>query len=108
VGEVGGELAEGGELLGLHLDAGDLADAIEQDGDAALAHGGDGGEHLREFFLGDVERPDVADGVAVAAVALHAGVGQDAGELADAGDEEGEVPLWLRRTWISPRSRMFM
>ena len=91
VGEVGGELAEGGEFFRLQLHAGDFADAVEQDGDAALRHGGDGGEHLRELGFGDVERPGVADAVAVAAVALHARVGKQAGELADAGDEEREV-----------------
>ena len=47
VGEVAGELAEGGELFGLLLHAGDLADAVEQGGDAALRHGRDGGEHVR-------------------------------------------------------------
>ncbi len=91
MGEVGGELAEGGQLFGLHLNAGDFADAVEQDGDAALRHGRDGGQHLGKQFSGDVERPDLADGVAGAAVAFHAGVGQQAGDLAHAGDEEGDV-----------------
>ena len=57
VREIGGEFAEGGELFRLLLHARDLADAVEQDGDAALRHGGDGGEHLGKERLVDVERP---------------------------------------------------
>ncbi len=89
VGEVGGELAEGGELLGLLLHAGDLADAVEQGGDAALRHRRDGGEHLGEEGLVEVERPGGADGEAVSAVGLHAGEGKLAGHLAGAADQEG-------------------
>jgi hypothetical protein len=37
VGEVAGELAEGGEFFALLLDAGDFADAVEESGDDALA-----------------------------------------------------------------------
>ncbi len=48
VGQIAGELAESGELFSLLLDAGDFADAIEQRGDDALRHGGNGLEHLRE------------------------------------------------------------
>ena len=91
MGEVGGELAERGELLGLHLHAGDFADTVEQDGDAALSHRGNRGEHVGELLFGDVERPGVADAVAVSAVALHTGVGEKTGELSEAGDEEGDV-----------------
>ena len=72
MGEVSGELAEGGELLGLLLHAGDFADAVEEDVDAALAHGRDGCEHVVEKRFVDVEDPDGSYGVSVASVALHA------------------------------------
>ena len=87
--EVGGEFAESGELFGLLLHAGDFADAVEQDGDAALAHGGDGEEQSGEEVLMEIERPGLADGEAIAAVGLHAGVGEFAGHLSGAADEEG-------------------
>ena len=42
VGQIAGELAEGGELFSLLLDAGDFAHAVKQGGDDALGHGGNG------------------------------------------------------------------
>ena len=92
VGEIGGKLAERGELFCLELHAGELADSVQQDGDATLAHGGDGGQQLGEAGFGDVDGPDGANGVAVAAVALHPREGQFAGELAGAADEDGDRP----------------
>src|SRR5260370_21348962 len=80
VREIGGELAEGEELFGLLVHAGEVADAIEQEGDAALADGGDGEEHRGEEILMDVEYPDGAYGAAVGAPGLHAGAGQLSGE----------------------------
>jgi hypothetical protein len=56
-----------------------------------LRHGWDGGEHLRKLLFGDIERPGVADAITVAAVALHPGERQQAGELTDARDEQREV-----------------
>src|SRR5438874_1590627 len=88
--EVGGELAEGSDLFRLHLHARDLAHAAEQNGDAALSHRGDGLEHVWELLFGDIEHPDFANGVAGAAVALHARVRKKAGELAGTSDEEGD------------------
>ncbi len=76
VGQVAGQLAQSIQLLGLLLQAGHLADAIEQDGDAALRHGGDGRQHLGKHFAIDLQAPDVGGGKAVAAEGLHAGEGQ--------------------------------
>jgi hypothetical protein len=72
VGKVSGELAERGEFLGLLLDAGYLAYAVEQCGDHALGHGGDGLKHLREVGFGVEQRPDRRDSEALAAVGFHA------------------------------------
>ena len=66
MGEVRGQFAESGELFRLLLHAGDLADAVEEDGDAALRHGWNGGEHVGEHLHGDVDGPERANGVAVA------------------------------------------
>ena len=57
VGQVAGQLAEGGKLFSLLLDAGDFAHAVEQGGDDALGHGGDGLEHLRKDELGESAAP---------------------------------------------------
>ena len=91
MGEIGGELAESVEFFRLLLDAGDFADAVQQNGDAALGHGWDGGEHLGEERVGDIERPDGADCEAFAAVVLHAREGKLAGHGAGAADEESDV-----------------
>ena len=48
MGQVAGQLAQGGELFSLLLDARDFADAVEQRGNDALGHGGNGLKHLRE------------------------------------------------------------
>jgi hypothetical protein len=58
VGQVAGQLAQGGELFRLLLDAGDLAHAVEQRGDHALGHGRDGLEHLRKQRFVNQQRPD--------------------------------------------------
>ena len=73
--EVGGELAERGELFGLLLHAGDLADAVKQDGDAALAHGGDGEEQSGEatFKIADPIRDEELNLKARAAAELLLG-----------------------------------
>ena len=57
VGQVAGQLAQGGELFGLLLDAGHLAHAVEQRGDDALRHGRDGPEHLGNSDLWNGQRP---------------------------------------------------
>ena len=90
VRQVSGELAERGKLLRLHFHARDLADAAQQNGHAALGHGRDGLQHVGENVFGNFQDPDVADGVAGAAVPLHARVGEQAGELAGTGDKEGD------------------
>src|SRR5258708_39164701 len=61
VGEVRGQLAQGGQLLRLLLHARDLAYAVKQYRDAALGHRGDRGEHLGEGVLVDIETPDGAN-----------------------------------------------
>ena len=91
MGEIRGELAESVEFFGLLLNARDFADAIKQHRDAALGHGRNRGEHLGEESVGDIERPDGADGEAFAAVVLHAREGKLAGHGAGAADEEGDV-----------------
>ena len=48
VRQVTRKFAQGRELLGLLLDAGDFADAVEQGGDHALRHAGNGLEHGRK------------------------------------------------------------
>uniref|UniRef100_E6QI92 Uncharacterized protein n=1 Tax=mine drainage metagenome TaxID=410659 RepID=E6QI92_9ZZZZ len=88
VGEIAGELAEGGEFFALLLDASDLADAVEEGVDGALAERGDGLHHLREHGFVEQERPDRLDGEALATVACHAGKRQEAGHLSCASDEE--------------------
>ena len=109
VGKISGQLAEGVELFGLLLEAGDFADAIEQNGDAALPHRGHRAKHLGKHLAVEIERPDIGDDVSVSAVGLHAREGKQAGDLAGAANEEG---LWARRvsrrTWISPLRRMFI
>ena len=86
--EVGSKLAERGELLGLLLQTRDLANAIEQGRDATLPHGRNGDQHLGEEVLVDVECPRGAHRVTVPAVSLHARVGEFAGHLAGAANEE--------------------
>ncbi len=86
--EIAGELAECVELFGLLLQAGDFAHAVEQDGDAALRHRGNGSQHLREDGLWKVESPCVGNDIAVAAVGLHAREGQEPGDLSGAADKE--------------------
>ena len=88
VRQIAGELAEGGKLFRLLLDARDLADAVEERGDDSLGHGGNGREHLREERAVDEQRPHGRDGESLAAVALHAREGQHAGHLSGAADEE--------------------
>ncbi len=89
VREIGSELTEGDELFGLLVHAGEVADAIQEQSDAALADGWDGAEHLGKEILMDVEHPDGADAAAVCSPGLHAGVGQFSGESGGAADETG-------------------
>ena len=89
VSQVAGQLAQGGELLGLLLDAGHLADPVEEHRDHPLGHGGDGLEHLREERFGNEQRPHIGDGKSLAAGSLHARERQQAGYLTGAADEQG-------------------
>ena len=70
--EIPGQLAQGCELFRLLLNACDFADAIEQCGDDALRHRGDGLEHLRKNRAVNQQRPDGRNGKSLAAVAFHA------------------------------------
>jgi hypothetical protein len=70
VRQIAGQLGPGRELLRLLLDAGDLAHAVEQRGDHALRHGGDGRQHLRKKRAVNQQRPDGRDGESLAAVAF--------------------------------------
>ena len=88
VREVCGELAQGGELLGLLLHAGYFAGAVQQHGDAALRHRRDCSQHLGEDALVNIETPHRADGIAVATIALHAREGELARHLACAADPQ--------------------
>src|SRR5260370_8196198 len=90
VREIGGELAEGEELFGLLVHAREVADAIEQEGDAALADGGDDEEHRGEEILMNVGHPAGANAAAVGSPRLHAGVGQLSGERGGPADEVGD------------------
>jgi hypothetical protein len=96
VGEIGSEFAEGGEFFGLLLHAGDLADAVEQDGDAALSHGGDGSEHVGEELFREGESPCGTDGEAVSSPGFHSGERKFSSHLASATDEEAG------RTGVAP------
>ncbi len=89
VGEVGGELAQCAEFFALLLDAGNFANAVEEGGDDALAEGGDGGQHLRKYGFVKDEAPTLLCGESLASVTGHARVGEQAGHLAAAADEEG-------------------
>ena len=86
--QIAGQLPERRELFRLLLDARDLADAVEQRGNHALRHGGDGRQHLREERAVNQQRPNGRDGESLAAVALHARKRQHAGHLPGAADEE--------------------
>ena len=88
MGQIAGELAEGGELFGLLLDAGHLAHAVKQSGDDALGHGGNGREHLGEFLLHDEQGPDWRDRETLAARRLHARERQQSRHLSRAADEQ--------------------
>ena len=89
MGQVARELAEGGELFSLLLDAGDFANPVEEGGNDALGHGGNGLKHLREEGLGDEERPEGRDGESLSAVAFHAGKGEHTGHLPGAANKQG-------------------
>ncbi len=95
MGQVAGQLAEGGELFGLLLDACDLADAVNEGGNHALGHGGNGLEHLGEQRLVNEQRRDRGDGKSLAAGGLHARKGQQAGDLTGASDEQGHGTAML-------------
>ena len=88
VRQISGQLTESRELFSLLLNARDFADAVEQRGDNALRHGGDGREHFRENRAMNQQRPDRRDGESLAAVALHAREGQQAGHLPGAADKQ--------------------
>jgi hypothetical protein len=72
----------------LLVHAGEVAGTVEEQSDYALADGRNGLQHRGKEILMDVEDPEVADGVAVCAPTLHAGVRKLSGELRSAADEE--------------------
>src|SRR5215470_5203360 len=88
--QVCSEFAESVELLGLLLHARDFANTVEHRRDTTLRHRRDGGEHLGESALVNLEGPAWADGIAVATVTLHTRVGKFAGHLARATDPESD------------------
>ena len=102
VREIASQFAQGSELFSLLLDAGDFAHAIEEGGDDALRHGGNGREHRRKLGFIDKQRPYRSNGEALAAVELHAREGQQARHLPGAADEQ--VP-WDRRVGAARESR---
>ena len=86
--QVAGQLPQSRELLRLLLNASDLAHAVEQSGDHALRHGGDGRQHLRKKRAVNQQDPHRGNGESLAAVALHARKRQKAGHLSGAADEK--------------------
>src|SRR5271155_5337213 len=59
--KITGQLAEGVELFALLFEAGYLADAIEQHGDAALSHRRQRAQHLGKDLPVEIESPGVGD-----------------------------------------------
>ena len=89
VREIGGELAKRVELFRLLFHTRDFADSIHHRRDDTLRHGRDGSKHRREEALVNLKRPAGSDGVAIAAVGLHAREGELAGHCASAADPHG-------------------
>ncbi len=92
VGQIAGQLAQCGQFLSLLLHARHLAYPVQQRGDDALAHRWNHPQHLRKQRLVDQDRPDLADGVPLTAVADHPGVGQQPVHLPSAADEQRHGP----------------
>src|SRR5208282_2420223 len=86
--QIAGQLAQGVELFALLFEAGDFADTIEQHGDAALPHGGDGEQHFGEDLPVKIESPCVGDDKAVSSMRLHAREGKEPGDLSGPADKE--------------------
>ncbi len=82
MGKIGGKLSERHELRGLFVGASEFADAIKEQIDASLVHGGHGLKQGREMILVQVECPEGAGSVAICTPGLHAGIRKLAGERA--------------------------
>ena len=93
--EIAGQFAQRVQLLGLLLDACDFTHAVQERGDGALRHRGNGCEHGREQGPVKAKRQDVADREADPAVCLHARERHEAGNLPGTPDKERQAAVVL-------------
>jgi hypothetical protein len=86
--QIAGQLAKGGELFSLLLDASYLADPVQQRGNDPLPYRRDCKEHLWEMGLVNRNGPNRRNGKALSAVAFHAREWQQTCHLSGAADKQ--------------------